>query len=128
MQPQSPTCHGTDPGFIGPLVSFQSTAGPSFGYNAATGILLASSTHAETAGFGVYPNPSAGTGWLTVSLPAAATSSAEIEMFDLLGRQVLHCKANEARLLDVRGLAAGTYLLQLREPGKGAVSQRIMLE
>ena len=127
MQPQSPICHGTDPGFMGPFAGFRATAGPSVGYNAASGGLLASTPRAETGGLVVYPNPSAGAGGLTLQLPPA-TGKADLAVMDMVGRQVRCQKVTVGDVLDVRNLAAGTYILQLRAPGKAVISQRIVLE
>ena len=89
MQPQSPTCAGTDPGYIGPLTAFRATGWPTIGYNDITmGTVLGTAPPQANTAFGVYPNP--GTGLLTLTGLAALPSGATLRLLDLTGRLVWH--------------------------------------
>lgn len=56
MQPQSPTCAGTDPGYIGSFSKFRATGWPTIGYT--TGVLLPTAqARAEAGGAGPTPTP-----------------------------------------------------------------------
>ena len=129
MQPQSPICRGTDPGFMGPLMSFRAVDWPTIGYNSTTGTLLTSAqTRAEAAGFTAYPNPTAGLGLLAVQLPSGLPADARLLLLDITGRQVRQQPARAGQRLDVRGLAGGTYTLVLREAGRPDLMRRLVLE
>lgn len=126
MQPQSPICGGTDPGFMGALTTFQASGWPTIGYN---GTLLASTQAlAEAAGFAVYPNPSAGARLLTLKLPVATTPNAQLVLLDNVGRHVRQQQAASGQGLDVHGLPAGLYTVLLREPGKQPLVRRVVLQ
>lgn len=124
MQPQSPTCAGTDPGYLGPLTAFQATGWPSIGYGAA-GIMLGTAPPRATMAFGVYPNP--GTGLLTLTGPAALVPGATLRLLDLTGRLVWHGAVPASRQLAVPGLPAGAYTLLLLQTGQSPVAQRIII-
>ena len=62
----------------------------------------------------LYPNPSADA--LRVRLPAAA-ASAELQLTDVLGREVLRRPVHSDELVDVRDLARGFYFFRLRSGG-----------
>lgn len=125
MQPQSAGCRGTDPGYMGPMVSYQATGVPVVRYNPATGTLLATAeSRAVAAGFTVFPNPS--TGLSSVELPAGLGPDAHLTLVDLTGRQVRAFSIG--RQLDLRGLPAGAYTLLLSEPHQPALARRVMLE
>ena len=127
MQPQSPTCGGTDPGYLGPLVSFRATGLPSIGYNSTTGTLLANAeARATAAGFTAFPNPSAGL--LTLELPTSLSANASLRLLDLTGRVLRQMPALAGHQLDVRGLPAGAYILLLAEPGQPPLARRVELE
>lgn len=129
MQPQSPICRGTDPGYMGSISSFRAAGWPSIGFNATSATLLATTqARAEAAGFVVYPNPMAGSGLLHVQLPPAVAQGAQLVLLDIMGRQVRQQKAIDGPLFDVRGLAIGSYTLLLRTPGQSALAQRLVLE
>lgn len=125
MQPQSLICRGTDPGYMGPLVSYQATGVPVVRYNSTTGTLLATAeSRAVAAGFMVYPNPS--TGISSVELPARLTPGSHLTLVDFLGRQVREFPLG--RQLDLRGLPTGAYNLLLREPRHPVLARRVMVE
>lgn len=129
MQPQSPICRGTDPGYMGSLMSFRASGWPSIGYNPNTGTLLASAqARAEAAGFAAYPNPTGGAGLLAVQLPAGLPADARLLLLDLTGRQVRQQPARPGQPLNVRGLAAGTYVLLLCGAGQPDLMRRLVLE
>jgi hypothetical protein len=127
MQPQSPTCGGTDPGYLGALLGFQATGLPSISYNAATGVLLSTAQRrAAAAGFRAYPNPS--TGLFTLDLPASLAPEACLRLLDLTGRELWHLPVPSSRQLDVRGLPVGAYTLLLLTPGQASLAQRLLVE
>ncbi|MBD2767743.1 T9SS type A sorting domain-containing protein [Hymenobacter sp. BT664] len=127
LQPQSLACHGTDPGYMGPMVSFQATGLPGIGYNATTGALLTSAEARATAvGFVVFPNP--GAGLLTLRLPATLAPGATLQVYDLTGRLVRQQAVPASHQLDLRALPAGTYTLLLCAPGQSPLARRIVLE
>ena len=128
MQPQSPICRGSDPGYMGSMSTFRATGWPAIGYNATSGTLLSTQARAEAAGFAVYPNPSAGAGRLSVALTPATSPTGQLSLLDLTGRLILQQPEVSGQLLDVRGVAAGTYTLLLRAPGQPVLAQRLVLE
>jgi hypothetical protein len=128
MQPQSPICRGTDPGYMGSLIGFRASGWPSIGYNATSGVLLSAQARATTAGFTVFPNPSAGSGHINVQLTATIGPGAQLYLLDLTGRQVLMQNAIVGESIDVSSLSLGTYTLRLRSPGMADLYQRIVLE
>lgn len=129
MQPQSPGCPYTDPGYIGPMTTFQATGWRTISYNSANGMLLGSTqARAEAAGFSIYPNPSAGARGLRMTLPAGTGPAAQLRLLDLAGRVVLRRQALSGQVLDVRGLAAGVYTLQLSSPDATSLVRRVVLE
>jgi hypothetical protein len=123
MQPQSPICHGTDPGYMGAMQTYQATGGPWVRYN-GTALLATAESRAAAARFVAFPNPS--TGLLTLELPTRLSPEAHLSLFDLTGRPVRQLPV--ARQLDVRGLAPGTYTLLLQEPGQPPLAQRVLLQ
>lgn len=127
MQPQSPTCGGTDPGYMGSLTGFQATSLPAISYNAGTGALLGTAqARAAAAGFWAYPNPSKGL--FTLELPAAFVSDASLRLLDLTGRVLRQLPIPASRQLDVRGLPVGSYTLLLLAPGQAPLARRLLLE
>ncbi|MBK8565039.1 MAG: HYR domain-containing protein [Saprospiraceae bacterium] len=63
----------------------------------------------------LFPNPAVD--WVTLELGAALAQDANLAVLDHLGRQIMFAelKKGEAnRLLDLRGLPAGTYFLRIR--------------
>ena len=129
MQPQSPNCRGTDPGYMGPFVGFRATGWPGIGYNPTTGTLLATAqARAAAAGFAVFPNPASAAAGPTVQLPPAASATARLVLLDAAGRPVREQAARPGQPLDVRGLPAGHYTLLLREVGRPVLAQRLLLE
>jgi hypothetical protein len=129
MQPQAPGCPYTDPGYIGPLTTFQATGWRTISYNSANGTLLGSTqARADAAGFSIYPNPSAGAVGLKITLPAGTGLAAQLRLLDLAGRVVLRQQALGGQVLDVRGLAAGIYSLELSTPGAASLRCRVVLE
>ncbi|MGI4862900.1 MAG: hypothetical protein ACRYFZ_03185 [Janthinobacterium lividum] len=127
MQPQSPTCGGTDPGYMGSLTGFQATGLPSISYNAGTGALLGTAqSRAAAAGFTAYPNPSSGL--FTLELPASLAPEASLRLLDLTGRVLRQLPIPASRQLDIRGLPVGPYTLLLLEPGQAPLARRLLLE
>lgn len=78
----------------------------------------------------LFPNPTSGTATIQYVLPTAA--DVQIDVFDLLGRRVASLAAGREaagrveRTLDVRALAAGTYLIRL-QAGARSQSQRLIV-
>ena len=129
MQPQSPICHGTDPGFMWPLQTFSTTGPPPFSVVIRNGSLaLSNQRQAEATGFAVFPNPVVGTTQLTVQLPAKVDSDAQLLLLDAMGREVRREALVATPTLDVRGLPAGTYTLLLHQPGKAGLARRVVLQ
>jgi len=129
LQPQSPTCGGTDPGYMGSLTGFKATGLPAISYNAGTGALLGTAqARAAAASFAAYPNPS--TGLFTLELPAAFASGATLRLLDLSGRGLRQLPVPASRQLDLRGLPTGSYtlLLLLLVPGQAPLAQRLAVE
>ncbi|WP_046242860.1 T9SS type A sorting domain-containing protein [Hymenobacter terrenus] len=127
MQPQSPICRGTDPGYMGPFLAFQATGVPTIGYNFTTGKLLASATaRAAAAGFSAFPIPSAGL--LTLQYPSGLKPSATLRLIDLTGRFLRHLPVPASGQLDLRGLPGGSYVLLLDQAGQASLAQRIVVE
>ena len=130
MQPQSPICHGTDPGYMGPLTAFTANAPASVNYTVRNGrvVLGAAKARAEAAGFAVFPNPARAAAGPTVQLPPTATATARLVLLDATGRTVRELAAWPGQPLDVRGLPAGLYTLLLREAGQPVLARRLLLE
>lgn len=127
MQPQSLTCAGTDPGFMGPFLSYRATGWPIIGYNSTTGVLLATAqARATTGGFAVFPNP--GSGLFTLRLPAASVRTATVQIFDLAGRILRRLPVPDNRQLDARGLPAGIYTVLLIRPNELPMAQRLVVQ
>jgi hypothetical protein len=127
MQPQSPVCAGTDPGYMGSLTGFRATGWPSVTYNAATGILLhTAQARAHAAGFRIYPNPSAS--FVTLELPSPPEPGACLRLLDLTGRVVRQATVPANRRVDVRGLPQGSYTLLLLAAGQPPLAQRLVIE
>ena len=126
LQPQSPTCNGTDPGSFGGSFSYRATGQPTVGPNAAGQLLATAAARATAAGFRAYPNPSAGL--LTVDLPAGLAPGASLQVLDLTGRVMRQLPASASGQLALRELAAGAYTLLLTAPGQPTLAQRVLVE
>ncbi len=75
----------------------------------------------------VFPNPA--TGNATISLEGAP--SADVEIFDVLGREVDHFQVNGSYDWETGGLPAGTYIIRANENGPGnsqPITKRIVKE
>ncbi|SFQ28187.1 T9SS type A sorting domain-containing protein [Hymenobacter arizonensis] len=116
-------------------------AGIVFDYNepvitntATTTVFLATATlvrHDATAAWTAYPNPA--TDVVTVSADLATAGPVRIELIDALGRtvrqQTLQAPAGALRqTLDLRGLAAGVYVLRLTPPTGSSFTRRLVHE
>jgi hypothetical protein len=126
LQPQSLTCAGTDPGYIGGFTSFQATGWPAIGYRNGPFVLATALARATAAGFGVYPNPS--TGVCTLVIPAPRAADASLQVCTLTGQILRRLPVLATRQLDVRGLPAGTYMLLLEGTGQPALAQRLVVQ
>jgi len=126
LQPQSPTCAGTDPGYIAGFSRFQATGWPAIGYGNGPFVLATALARATAAGFGVYPNPS--TDLCTLLLPAKLAADASLQVLTLTGQLLRQLPVLANRQLDVRGLPSGTYTLLLRGTGQPALAQRLVVE
>lgn len=127
MQPQSPICVGTDPGYMGPLTRFQATGWPTITHNATTGVLLnTAQARARAAGFSIYPNP--GTSFVTLELPSPPEPGTYLRLLDLTGRVVRQATVPTNRRVDVRGLPQGSYTLLLLADGQPPLAQRLIIE
>ena len=126
MQPQSPSCAGTDPGSFQPFISYRAAGWPAIN-NPAAGLLLAAAQARATAGgFAVFPNP--GTGVVTLQLPPTLAPTATLHLLDPVGRLIRQGPVPAGRQLDVRGLPAGLYTLLLSSPGQPPLAQRLVLD
>ncbi len=83
---------------------------------------------------GARPNP-AGRDGLAVSFSLAEAGAASVEVFDLAGRRVLARElgslgpgSHVVRLDEARTLAAGTYVIRLRQGGRSATLRAVVLE
>jgi hypothetical protein len=63
----------------------------------------------------VYPNPSSG----DVNIFLSSAPSADVEIFDVLGREVDHFQVNGSYDWETGGLPAGTYIIRANENGPG---------
>ena len=73
----------------------------------------------------MYPNPTSG----IITIGAGSTSpGARIEIYDFLGNSVLETELHTShQVIDLRGLPAGVYFLQLRTPN-GKLTRKIVKE
>ncbi|MGI4874140.1 MAG: T9SS type A sorting domain-containing protein [Janthinobacterium lividum] len=131
MQPQSPLCAGTDPGYMGALNSFQAVGWPVVKYDYTMGslvllVLTTAEARGTAAGFRAYPNPS--TGMLTLELPAQPTPGTSLQLLDLAGRVVRQLPVPAGRQLELLGLVPGAYTLLLTAPGQAPLAQRVLVE
>ncbi|MBD0823644.1 T9SS type A sorting domain-containing protein [Aestuariibaculum marinum] len=85
-------------------------------WTAATPLALSNKTF-NIEGFNMYPNP---TSLGYVNIIAKSTSTMDITVFDLLGKQVI--KQSISNTLDVSGLKAGVYIMKVTQDD--AVSTR----
>ena len=100
---------------------------------ATTTVFLATAALArhEAAAWTAYPNPA--TDAVTLATDLTTAGPVRIELLDVLGRpvrqQILTAPAGPLRqTLDLRGLAAGTYVLRLTPPTGPATSRRVVRE
>ena len=100
---------------------------------ATTTVFLATAALArhEAAAWVAYPNPA--TDAVTLAADLATAGLVRIELLDVLGRpvrqQTLTAPAGALRqTLDLRGLAAGVYVLRLTPPTGPATSRRVVRE
>ncbi len=128
MQPQSPTCGGTDPGYISGFQGFKATGWPGLGPSTtAIGTLLGTAqARAAAAGFSAYPNPGAGV--FTLALPAGLAPGATLRLLDLSGRVLRQLPVPASGQLDARDLPAGCYTLLLEATGQPALAQRLVVQ
>lgn len=93
--------------------------------------LSAAGVQPSTAGWDVYPNPTAGA--FTVSCQAAEAQQATLTLTDALGRQVrqqvaaLRVGLNQL-VVPAAGLPAGIYHLTLSAPGTALRSQKVVIQ
>jgi hypothetical protein len=124
--PYVPGCGGTDPDYLY-LRSFQATGWPTVG-TGTTGqlqVLATAEARATRAGFGAYPNPTAGLLTLETAAPPA---TAQVTVRDLTGRQLRRQALPASRQFDLRGLPGGTYLLTLESAGQPVLTRRITVQ
>ena len=127
LQPQSLTCGGTDPGYIGGFTGFQATGWPAISATGGSLVLATSPARALAAGFSSYPNPS--TGVLRLVLPTGLAPDARLQLLDLAGQVVRRLAVPANGQLDIRGLPAGTYvLLLLGGRQQSVLAQRLVVE
>ncbi len=128
MQPQSPICGGTDPGYISGFKSFKANGWPNVGPSTtAIGTLLSSAqARATAAGFSAYPNP--GAGLFTLALPAGLAPGTTLRLLDLSGRVLRQLPVPATGQLDARGLPAGCYTLLLEATGQPTLAQRLVVQ
>lgn len=77
----------------------------------------------QIQGFTVYPNP-VKDGYLTINSANAISKS--IEIYDILGKQVLSTSIQNNERVNVSNLNAGIYILRVEEAGKLATSKLII--
>jgi Secretion system C-terminal sorting domain len=63
----------------------------------------------------IYPNPASG----DVTIFMEGTPSADVEIFDVLGREVDHFQVNGSYDWETSGLPTGTYIIHANENGPG---------
>jgi hypothetical protein len=100
---------------------------------ATTTVMLATAALArhEAAAWDAYPNPAKDV--LTVSAELATAGRVQVALYDVLGRpvrqQAFTAPAGALRqVLDLRGLAAGVYVLRLTPPTGPATSRQVVRE
>jgi hypothetical protein len=76
----------------------------------------------ELTGVSLYPNPANG----IVNFRTEAFGNYAIQVLDPLGREVLSTRSNGSATLDLRGNAAGLYLVRITD-GQASTVQRITL-
>lgn len=96
------------------------------------GVVASTQNPALAAALTVYPNPSASGEFRLASLSNPAVATAPYSITDATGRVVRSAVAAPASLaagrpLELNGLPAGVYLLNLRTP-EGPVTRKLMLE
>lgn len=83
---------------------------------------LSSSSFDNINGLTMYPNPISGN---TLYLTSTANASMSVQIFDLLGKEVLKSNAvNNA--VNVSGLNAGVYMVKVTEEGKTATRKLVI--
>lgn len=84
--------------------------------------LLSSSSFDNINGLTMYPNPLSGN---TLYLTSNANAAMSVQIFDLLGKEVL--KANVVNnAVNVSGLNAGVYMVKVTEEGKTATRKLVI--
>lgn len=85
-------------------------------------INLSSSSFDNINGLTMYPNPLSGN---TLYLTSSANAAMSVQIFDLLGKEVL--KANVVNnAVNVSGLNAGVYMVKVTEEGKTATRKLVI--
>jgi hypothetical protein len=83
---------------------------------------LSSSSFDNINGLTMYPNPLSGN---TLYLTSSANAAMSVQIFDLLGKEVL--KANVVNnAVNVSGLNAGVYMVKVTEEGKTATRKLVI--
>uniref|UniRef100_UPI00404B3C3B T9SS type A sorting domain-containing protein n=1 Tax=Flavobacterium sp. TaxID=239 RepID=UPI00404B3C3B len=73
-------------------------------------------------GLTMYPNPLTGN---TLNFSSAINAEMNVQIFDILGKQVLNAKVNN-NTLNVSNLNAGVYIVKITEEGKTATRKLIV--
>jgi hypothetical protein len=76
-----------------------------------------------------FPNPASN--WTTLELGTALAQNAELTVLDPLGKQAMFAelkKGEASKLLDLRGLPAGAYVLRIRVEGEVVVKRLLVSE
>ncbi len=127
LQPGGSLCGGTDPGYIGPLLSFRATGFPAVSTKAAGLVVLATAeARAGQGSFTAYPTPTAGQ--LTVQVPSAMQRAGSLTLRDLAGRRVWQQPVPANQKIDLGCLPKGLYLLILESQDCRPLSCRIVVQ
>lgn len=77
----------------------------------------------EISGFAIYPNPVQGGSFRIMSSSQTLKS---IQIYDMLGKQVINQKVMGNEIIDVNNLNAGIYILKVEEEGKLATRKLVI--
>lgn len=84
--------------------------------------VLSSSSFDAIEGLTMYPNPLKGD---TLFLTSTANAAMSVQIFDVLGKEVLSTKVNNTSV-DVSNLASGVYMVKITEEGKTATRKLVI--
>lgn len=128
LQPQSyPSCGGSDPLYMGPLVSFSVVGARPFAVTNRNNRLALSSRPVELSSeFSIYPNPTQGARLLTLGRTDFGTTI-QVRLLDATGRCVRQQQLTSLKQVDINGLPVGVYTLMLQSEGQATQARRVVV-